>query len=53
MNSFEVRALKRPVETKEVEKVIQNLERCKQAIALALQVDQTYVIGSYCLSCNL
>ena len=36
-----VRALKWPFESKGVEKVINNLERCKQTISLALQVDQT------------
>ena len=41
MSSFGVRALKWPFEASGVEKIIQNLERSKQAIALALQVDQT------------
>lgn len=41
MSSFGVRALKWPFKTGEVEKAIQNLERSKQAITLALQVDQT------------
>lgn len=41
MSSFGLRALKWPFKTSEVEKVIHKLERCKQAIVLALQVDQT------------
>lgn len=41
MSSVGVRALKWPFESKEVEKAINNLERCKQTISLALQVDQT------------
>lgn len=36
-----IRALKWPFESKGVEKVINGLERCKQTISLALQVDQT------------
>jgi hypothetical protein len=39
MSSFGVRALKWPFESKGVEKVINDLERCKQTISLALQVD--------------
>jgi hypothetical protein len=41
MSRFGIRALKWPFETKGVEKVINDLERCKQTISLALQVDQT------------
>ncbi len=36
-----VRALKWPFQSKEVDKVVRNLERCKQTVSLALQVDQT------------
>ena len=41
MSNFGIRALKWPFESKEVEKIINDLERCKQTISLALQVDQT------------
>ena len=41
MSRFGIRALKWPFESKGVEKVINDLERCKQTISLALQVDQT------------
>lgn len=41
MSRLGVRALKWPFESKGVEKVINDLERCKQMISLALQVDQT------------
>jgi len=44
MRRFGLRALKWPFEREEVEKVIKNLERCKQLFTLALQADQTYVI---------
>jgi hypothetical protein len=43
MSRIGIRALKWPFESKGVEKVINDLERCKQTISLALQVDQTYV----------
>jgi Fungal N-terminal domain of STAND proteins len=36
-----LRALKWPFEIKEADKVVRQLERCKQSISLALQVDQT------------
>jgi hypothetical protein len=41
MSRLGIRALKWPFESKGVEKVINDLERCKQTISLALQVDQT------------
>jgi Fungal N-terminal domain of STAND proteins len=41
MSNFGIRALKWPFESKEVETIINDLERCKQTISLALQVDQT------------
>jgi len=44
LSRFGIRALKWPFESKEVEKIIANLERCKQTISLAFHVDQTYVI---------
>ncbi|EON63738.1 hypothetical protein W97_02966 [Coniosporium apollinis CBS 100218] len=44
MSRFGVRALKWPFESKEVDKVVRNLERCKQTVSLALQVDQTALI---------
>ncbi|PWI65057.1 hypothetical protein PCL_07469 [Purpureocillium lilacinum] len=37
-----LRTLKWPFQGKEVEKIMQNIARCTQAINLALQVDQTY-----------
>lgn len=43
MSSFGIRALKWPFETKQVGRFISDLERYKQTISLALQVDQTYV----------
>jgi len=43
MSSLGLRALKWPFQSKEVDKVISELERCKATILLALQVDQTYV----------
>ncbi|KAI9834042.1 MAG: hypothetical protein M1819_003327 [Sarea resinae] len=44
MSRFGVRAFKWPFERKEVDNVIKNLERCKQTVSLALQVDQTTLI---------
>jgi hypothetical protein len=41
MSRLGVRALKWPFESKEVDKVINGLEKCKQTVSLALQVDQT------------
>jgi len=41
LSRFGVRTLKWPLESKEVNKVIDNLERYKQTVSLALQVDQT------------
>jgi hypothetical protein len=41
MSRIGLRALKWPFETEEVNKVLGRLERCKQAISLALQLDQT------------
>jgi hypothetical protein len=41
MSRMGVRALKWPFESKEVDKVINGLEKCKQTVSLALQVDQT------------
>jgi len=43
------RALKWPFKRKDVEKIINNLGRCKQTFSLALQVDQTWVANP----CNL
>jgi len=42
MSRLGVRALKWPLERNEVNKVIDDLERYKQTVSLALQVDQTY-----------
>ncbi|KAJ9656035.1 hypothetical protein H2201_008661 [Coniosporium apollinis] len=44
MSRIGVRALKWPFQSKEVDKVVRNLERCKQTVSLALQVDQTVLI---------
>jgi len=41
MSRFGVRALKWPFESKEVDKIIRDLENCNATISLALQVDQT------------
>jgi hypothetical protein len=41
MSRTGVRALKWPFESKEVDKAIKGLEKCKQTVALAIQVDQT------------
>ena len=41
MSRFGLRALKWPFESKEVDKIISDLENCNAAIGLALQVDQT------------
>jgi len=43
MRRLGIRALKWPFKSKQVDKVIRELERCKGTISLALQVDQTYV----------
>jgi hypothetical protein len=47
MSRFRVQALKWPFGSKEVDKVILELERCKATISLALQADQTYVSIHY------
>ena len=41
MSRIGIRALKWPFESKGVEKIINDLERCKQTITLSLQLDQT------------
>jgi hypothetical protein len=41
MSRLGVRALKWPFESNEVDKIIRELERCKQTISLALEIDQT------------
>lgn len=41
MSRLGIRALRWPFESKEVDKVIRELERCKGTVSLALQVDQT------------
>jgi len=41
MSRLGIRALRWPFECKEVDKIIHELERCKQTVSLALQVDQT------------
>lgn len=44
MSKLGVRALRWPLKRKEVEEATRGLERCKQSLNLALQVDQTYVV---------
>ncbi|RYP17625.1 hypothetical protein DL765_004407 [Monosporascus sp. GIB2] len=44
ISDIRIRKLKWPLKTKEIEKDLENLERCKQTICLALQVDQTALI---------
>ena len=41
MRRLGIRALKWPFQSKQVDKVIRELERCKGTILLAIQVDQT------------
>jgi hypothetical protein len=41
MSRIGLRALKWPFESKEVDKIIRDLENCNATISLALQVDQT------------
>ncbi|SRR5947207_1286110 len=41
MSRFGLRALKWPFESKEVDKIVRDLENCNATISLALQVDQT------------
>ena len=41
ISRFGFQALKWPFESNEVDKVIRQLERCKETFSLALQVDQT------------
>jgi hypothetical protein len=41
MTRFGLRALKWPFESKEVEKILQELARCMQLVTTALQIDQT------------
>ncbi|GJN86817.1 hypothetical protein PLIIFM63780_010399 [Purpureocillium lilacinum] len=40
-----LRTLRWPLQGKEVEKIVQNIVRCTQAINLALQVDQTNILS--------
>ncbi|KAI1032368.1 hypothetical protein LB504_013188 [Fusarium proliferatum] len=44
MSRFGMRALKWPFESKDVEGTIQNLERCRGVISLALNIDQTVIL---------
>jgi hypothetical protein len=41
MSRFGMRALKWPFESKDVQGTIQDLERCRGNISLALNIDQT------------
>jgi chromosome segregation ATPase len=47
LKRYGLRAMKWPLESKNVEKIVARLEHHKSAITLALQVDQTYVIISF------
>jgi hypothetical protein len=42
MNRLGIRSLKWPFQSKDVDKIVQDLGRCTQTISLALQADQTY-----------
>ncbi|KAH7231010.1 hypothetical protein BKA59DRAFT_409280, partial [Fusarium tricinctum] len=44
MSRFGLRALKWPFESKAVEETIEDLERCRGAISLALNIDQTVIL---------
>ncbi|KAF5624061.1 wd40 repeat protein [Fusarium sp. NRRL 25303] len=44
MSRFGLRALKWPFESKDVERTIQNLVRCRENISLALIIDQTVIL---------
>ncbi|KAF4460558.1 vegetative incompatibility het-e-1 [Fusarium albosuccineum] len=44
MSRFGIRALKWPFESKDIERTIQNLARCRGNILLALSVDQTAIL---------
>ncbi|KAH7108940.1 hypothetical protein B0J13DRAFT_320783 [Dactylonectria estremocensis] len=44
MSRFGIRALKWPFQSKDVERITQGLVHCREAISLALQVDQTTII---------
>jgi hypothetical protein len=53
MSRFGIRALKWPFHGKDVEKTIQHLSTCKQAISVALQVDQMCATLSFSLHLRL
>ncbi|KAI0388371.1 WD40-repeat-containing domain protein [Xylariaceae sp. FL0594] len=44
MTRFGLRALKWPFESKEVDKILQELARCMQPVTTALQIDQTHAL---------
>ncbi|SCO84451.1 related to RSA4-WD-repeat protein required for maturation and efficient intra-nuclear transport [Fusarium oxysporum] len=44
MSRLGARAFKWPFESKDVERTIQNLERCRENISLALNIDQTVIL---------
>ncbi|KAK7575246.1 hypothetical protein V3481_017210 [Fusarium oxysporum f. sp. vasinfectum] len=44
MSRFGMRALRWPFESKDVEGAIQNLERCRENISLALNIDHTVIL---------
>lgn len=49
MTKWGIRALKWPLKKDELRKTVEDIERCKTALNLALQVDQTYVYISMIL----
>ncbi|KAL3962997.1 hypothetical protein ACCO45_004520 [Purpureocillium lilacinum] len=53
LTRFGLRALKWPFECKEFEAIVQSLERCTQAVNLALQVDQTYSTLCHTYQCEV
>ena len=50
MRRMGLRALKWPLESKDDERMVQDLARCTQAISISLQVDQMYVADSSLLN---
>lgn len=49
MSRLGMRALKWPFASKELERIVVDIERYKQTFILALQVDQTWVLNLLCL----
>ena len=51
MSQFGIRALKWPFESKDVNRIMTTLERCRDTLSAALTIDQTYAIAFY-LACS-